>query len=62
LRRESYRFQQQPAPLKDMTMTKNKPLTPSNSNERAGPVRDFAAFSELERRRRSEENFDDDHQ
>lgn len=41
-------------------MTEKEPSIRSNTNERAGPSRDFAAFSELEleRRRNSDEDFD----
>jgi hypothetical protein len=41
-------------------MTEKDPPTPSGTNERAGPTRDFAAFSklELERLRNSDKEFD----
>jgi len=41
-------------------MNKNEPSTPSGTQDRAGPARDFAAFSELEleRRRNSDQEFD----
>ena len=41
-------------------MTENAPLTHSDTKERVGPARDFAAFSELEleRRRNSYPDFD----
>ena len=41
-------------------MSKKEPPAPPVVNDRAGPSRDFAAFSELEleRRRSSDESFD----
>ena len=41
-------------------MTKDESQNPSEMNDRAGPSRDFAAFSELEleRRRNSDDDFD----
>lgn len=41
-------------------MTAKEPSTYSNTEDRAGPYRDFAAYSdlELERRRSSDQDFD----